>query len=156
MNLSQNKSRKKNFGETTFIELIWSNNPLIWKTWNLLKLQMVSNLLPKKQSKKVTMMRMWIICQGINFIWNFPRFFKKKCYNNLLWNYLFYFISSQDHDDDEFVSDSYRASSADIDEVNASMKTLGVKGNFSKKYYSSQNSVTNVYCIYYFFWIHNI
>lgn len=37
-------------------------------------------------------------------------------------------IPSLDHDD-EFVSDSYQASSADIDEVNASMKTLGVKGN---------------------------
>jgi len=37
-------------------------------------------------------------------------------------------LPSQDHDDDEFVSDSYQASSADIDEVNASMKTLGVKG----------------------------
>ena len=46
---------------------------------------------------------------------------------NFLITYLFF--SSQDHDDDEFVSDSYQASSADIDEVNASMKTLGVKGN---------------------------
>ena len=71
----------------------------------------------------------------------------KKGYNNLLWNYLFYFISSQDHDDDEFVSDSYQASSADIDEVNASMKTLGVKGNFSKNIIHHKI----LWQIYYFF-----
>ena len=40
----------------------------------------------------------------------------------------FLFFSLDNNHDDEFVSDSYQASSADIDEVNASMKTLGVKG----------------------------
>lgn len=42
-------------------------------------------------------------------------------------------IPSQDHDD-EFVSDSYQASSADIDEVNASMKKLGVKGKKNEEW----------------------
>ena len=37
------------------------------------------------------------------------------------------FFSSPDHDD-EFVSESYQASTEDINEANASMKRLGVTG----------------------------
>ena len=48
----------------------------------------------------------------------------------LFQRFFFLFFSLDNNHDDEFVSDSYQASSADIDEVNASMKTLGVKGKF--------------------------
>ena len=56
---------------------------------------------------------------------------KKNLWNQLYFDDFFFLIFSLDtNHDDEFVSDSYQASSADIDEVNASMKTLGVKGTF--------------------------
>ena len=43
------------------------------------------------------------------------------------------FFSSPDHDD-EFVSESYQASTEDINEANASMKRLGVTGKKFKNW----------------------